>query len=119
MIRLYWFIFIVLLFGNCDSSKTSKEDSPDKKDTTSAWVYLKDTTSQGAIIYRPNFSLVKIDTSQIKLDFFDSIPETISTKMGGFYTYDTTKLSKNKYIFLTDLTSYAVIRVNGRDVYVE
>jgi hypothetical protein len=60
--------------------------------------------------------LTATDSSNIKLDFFNTIPETIS-KMGEFYSYDTTKLADNKYIFLTNLTEYAIIKVNNKDIY--
>lgn len=39
--------------------------------------------------------------------------------MGEFYSYDTTKLADNKYIFLSTLTNYGVIKINGKDVYLD
>jgi len=50
--------------------------------------------------------------------FFDTIPETISSP-GEFYTYDTTKIAENKYIFLTNLVEYVIIKVNSRHIYLK
>jgi hypothetical protein len=86
-------------------------------DTVRGALFEKDTTT-GTITIRPNYSLTKIDTSSIRLNFFDKIPETISFR-GEFYTYDTTKLANDKYIFLTNMTTYAIIKDNGKDIYLE
>jgi len=87
-------------------------------DTSSSALYKKDTGVNHVIYYEPNYSLIKIDTSSIRLNFFNKVPETISFR-GEFYTYDTTTLADNKYIFLTNMTTYAIIKSNGKDIYLE
>jgi hypothetical protein len=116
MTRLCSLIFIPFFTIACNSHKDPKQIPFNKRDTPSTPLYERDTLANNSIRLRPNYSLTKIDTSNIKLAFFDTIPETISS-MGEFYSYDTTKIANNKYIFLTNLTDYAIIRVNGKDVY--
>jgi|SRR6185312_1042779 len=117
MKSLSYLILVSILFIGCNSKKNSKLNRPVINDTISSALYEKDTTS-GTVSIRPNYSLIKIDTSNIRLNFFDKVPETIFFK-GEFYTYDTTKLADNKYIFLTNMGSYAIIKNNGRDIYLE
>ncbi|WP_207512412.1 hypothetical protein [Longitalea luteola] len=50
-----------------------------------------------------------------KLDFIQSIPGSIDG-CGEFFTYDTVKLSDEKYIFLSDMGEMAIIRIKGKDV---
>ena len=113
-------IFSIMLFTSCmlscNSNKNPKQITLNKNDTLSTPLYERDTLPNGSIRLRPNYSLTKNDTSNIELDFFDTIPETISSP-GEFYTYDTIKLVSNKYIFLTDLVEYAIIKMKGRDIY--
>jgi hypothetical protein len=115
MLRIcFSFISIVFVLIACGSHKTSKHFVLYQEDTLH--LYRKDTLPNGNTIIRPNFSLTKIDTSIIKIDFFDTIPESIS-RSGEFCTYDSIAIANNKYIFLTDIVSYAVIRINGKDIY--
>lgn len=106
-------IFILHLIA-CNTNKDSKQVPLQEKDIA---LYKRDSLPN-TIAFRPNYSLIKIDTSNIELAFFDIIPETISNP-GGFYTYDTTKLAENKFIFLTNLADYAIIRNNGKDIYLK
>ena len=54
-------------------------------------------------------------SANFKLDYFKSVPDTIDG-CGEYLTYDTSTVA-NKYIFLSDLSSFAIIKVNGKDVY--
>jgi hypothetical protein len=87
-------------------------------DTALIQLYERDTLPNGHIKLRPNYSLQQIDTSNIELTFFDTMPETISN-MGEFYSYDTTKLAADKYIFLTNLNEFAILKNKGRDIYLK
>ncbi len=60
----------------------------------------------------------KIDTS-FKLDFFESIPDTISGISGcvALCSYDSTERISDKYIFLANLRYFAIIKINGHDIY--
>jgi hypothetical protein len=102
---------VCIIYG-CDShSKTQKHISNGKK-----IFYTIDTLPNGTIRYRPNYLRTPIDSENIQLSFFDTIPETIG-KSGEFYCYDTTTLHLNRYIFLTNLTDFAIIRIRGKDIY--
>jgi uncharacterized protein YcfL len=118
MKSLSYLILVSILIIGCNSKKNSKLNRPVISDTSSSALYKKDTGLNHVIYYEPNYSFIKFDTSNITLNFFDKVPETISFK-GEFYTYDTTKLADNKYIFLTNMGSYAIIKNNGRDIYLE
>jgi hypothetical protein len=126
MLQLTRLILIAFLCSSCNSHKTSKQSiasitdtSSSHFDTSSNPLYWRFISPHNPIQYMPHFSLVQTDSSQINISFFDTIPETISPKMGEFYSYDTTKLADNKYIFLTTLTNYGVIKINGKDVYLD
>lgn len=49
-------------------------------------------------------------------EYFSSLPENFGLA-GDYYTFDTSKLSKNKYIFLSNLADSAAIKMNGEIVY--
>jgi hypothetical protein len=50
-----------------------------------------------------------------KLEFLKSIPGSIDG-CGEFFTYDTCNITDEKYIFLSDMGDFAMIRVKGKDV---
>lgn len=54
--------------------------------------------------------------SDIKLDYFRSIPNTIDG-CGEFFTYNTNEFGKDKFIFLSNITSFAIIKVEEKDIY--
>jgi len=54
-------------------------------------------------------------SANFKLDYFKAVPDTIDG-CGEYITYDTTTL-KDKYIFLSNLSDFAIIKVNGQDIY--
>lgn len=114
MMKIYTLIIVCLYLCACSANKDSKQIPLHERDTD---LYKRDTLLN-TIVFRPNYSLIKRDTSNIKLVFFDTIPETISNP-AGFYTYDTTNLADNKFIFLTNLADYAIIRNNGKDIYLK
>jgi hypothetical protein len=53
-----------------------------------------------------------------KLEFFREIPDTIDG-CGEYFTYDTNRISKNRYIFLSNLTEFAIIKINDRNIYLK
>lgn len=61
------------------------------------------------------FADVQAPIPPIKLDFFKSIPNEIDG-CSGLYTYDTTSLKDQQYIFVTNLQDLAFIRINGKTI---
>jgi hypothetical protein len=51
----------------------------------------------------------------VQLTFFNKLPPEIDG-CGGFYTYDTTSLKKEKYLFVTDLQKLAFMMVDGKKI---
>lgn len=102
----------------CNSDKNSEKTLSDQSNISPIELYERDTLPNGGIRLRPHYSLTKFDSSSIQLDFFDTIPETISSP-AEFYTYDTTGLKGNKYIFLTNLVEYAIVKIKGTDIYLK
>jgi hypothetical protein len=49
----------------------------------------------------------------IKLDAFKNIPTEIDGCMGA-YTYSTTPIANDRYIFVTDLQELGIIKINGK-----
>jgi hypothetical protein len=48
--------------------------------------------------------------------FFPSFPDTLNG-CSSYFTYDTTAMENGKYIFLTNYGDLALIRVDGKDIY--
>ena len=111
--QLYAVVSAAFFATACNADKDSKQTPGKRVESSNMALYQKDTFANR---FHPNYSLSKSDTSNIWLDFFDTIPETISNT-GEFYTYDTTKIAEKRYIFLTNLTEYAIIKINNKDVY--
>ena len=102
----------------CNLNKNPEKTLSDQSGISPIELYEKDTLPNGGIRLRPHYSLTKFDSSTIRLNFFDTIPETISSP-AEFYTYDTTELKDKKYIFLTNLVEYAILKIKGRDIYLK
>lgn len=94
----------IFLFTSCINNEHADKYSQ-KTDTSE-----KDVSKQIA-------SISKIDTA-LRLDFFNEIPDTISG-CGEYFTYDTCKVDKDRYIFLSNLTEFAIIKINGKDIYLK
>jgi hypothetical protein len=64
---------------------------------------------------------LELDTA-FRLDFFEAIPDTL-TGCGEYFTYDTIPVTdsanNNKYIFLSNLTDFAIIKIKGIDIYLK
>ncbi len=94
----------IILFTSCINNDHVEKYSQ-KIDTPKTVVSKQITTlSQG-------------DTT-FKLDFFNVIPDTISG-CGEYITYDTSTVTNKKYIFLSNLTEFAIIKINGKDIYLK
>jgi hypothetical protein len=104
MIRLATFLFSVFILTAFANDKSR----PDK-------VQKMDILRKAEIKMYTSIEVLKNDTV-FKLDFFKSIPDTISG-CGDYFTYDTTKVADDKYIFLSNLTEFAIIRIKGRVIY--
>lgn len=102
MTRTALILLTVFIWTSCSNGDT-EIDSSQKVDTSKA-----ETT-------KPVVAVSNVDTT-LKVDFFKAIPDTIEG-CGEYFTYDRTKVGNDKYIFLSNLTEFAVIKINGKDVY--
>ncbi|RYE50940.1 MAG: hypothetical protein EOP48_18980 [Sphingobacteriales bacterium] len=118
MTRLVTFLSIAIFCSACISQNPSKERPSLIDDATLVQLYERDTLPNGDIRLRPNYSLHQLDTSNIELTTFDTIPETISA-VGTFYSYDTTKLAVDSYLFVTNLTEFGILRNKGKHIYLK
>jgi hypothetical protein len=103
MTRLTFVLFTILILTSCTNSDQSASDIYQKKGTV-----ISDSTIIG-------ITSIIIDTT-LKLGFFKSVPDTIDG-CGEYFTYDTNNVSKNKYIFLSNLISFAIIKIDGINFY--
>jgi hypothetical protein len=92
---------LFVLTGCANQDKTA--DISQSDDTT------KIATAKRTVTSSP------IDTT-FKLDFFKAVPDTIDG-CGEYFTYDTSKASRDNYIFLSNLTDFAIIKISGKDIY--
>jgi hypothetical protein len=102
MTRPTLILLTILILTSCSNGDTSS-DNLQKADTIKA-----DTT-------KPVVAVSNVDTT-FKLDFFKPLPDTIDG-CGEYFTYDTSKMANDKYIFLSNLTDFAIIKIKGKDLY--
>ena len=57
---------------------------------------------------------VKTDTG-LKIDFFETVPDKIKG-CGEYFTYDTSSFENRRYVFLSNLSDFALIKVNGKEI---
>jgi hypothetical protein len=55
----------------------------------------------------------------IKLEYFVGLPTVFSNGGGNMLTFDSVKLDDKKYIFLSNLSGMAVVKLNGREIYLK
>lgn len=51
----------------------------------------------------------------IKIDLITKIPSEIDG-CSGLYTYDTTSMKRNKYVIVTDLQEFGLIKIQGKEI---
>jgi hypothetical protein len=61
---------------------------------------------------------IKNDVIAFPLEIFESVPDTIDG-CGDYYTYDSIKLDDQRYLFLSNLVDFALIKVNGKLIYLK
>lgn len=59
-----------------------------------------------------------LNKNVLKLDFFKTVPDTIDG-CGEYFTLENEKSDNQNYIFLSNLTSFAIIKVDGKNVFLE
>jgi hypothetical protein len=102
MTKLSSILLTILLFASCiHNDRANKNDRNDDTLNTNGSKQMD--------------SVIK-DDHTIKLDFFNEIPDTISG-CGEFFTYDTSAVTKGRYIFLSNLAEFAIIKINGKSIY--
>lgn len=67
---------------------------------------------------KPDSTLTTPVKLPMKLDMFSSIPDTIDG-CGDYYAADTDSAIQGRYIFLSNLTEFAIIRVSGIDIFLK
>lgn len=94
------FIFLsVLILAGCTNTGTT--DNPDKKGAAR-------TDIAGPAVADADTRLIP--------GFFNAIPDTIDG-CGEYFTFDTCRLADNRYIFLSNISEFAIIRIEGKDIY--
>ncbi|THU33415.1 hypothetical protein FAM09_25015 [Niastella caeni] len=96
-------LLALLVLTNCAGNDSASEDTPK---ASTAKTKTSNTKKAKAAAANP---------SGFKLDFIKSIPGSIDG-CGEFFTYDTCKLTEEKYIFLSDMGDMAIIRIKGKDI---
>ncbi|MFI5205411.1 MAG: hypothetical protein ACHQVK_00565 [Candidatus Paceibacterales bacterium] len=104
MTRQTLILLSCLIFTSCINNDRVEKNSQ-KKDTL-----RKVISNQIAVTSQ-------VDTA-FKLDFFSAIPDTISG-CGEYFTYDTNLVTNDRYIFISNLTEFAIIKINGKDIYLK
>lgn len=94
----------ILVFTNCASNEQANEDIP------------KDGSSKTRPGKKEKASTA--NKAGFKLDFFTSIPDDIDG-CGEFFTYDTSTVDDEHYIFLYDMDVHALINIKGKDVHLK
>jgi len=69
----------------------------------------------------PNISssLKNENKTDNKLEYFVGFPDVFKNDGGGMFTYDSVKLEHKKYIFLSNLSGVAAIKINGHEIYLK
>lgn len=106
MKKLVFAYSIILLLTSCAGNDQANE-TPSKDNSAKT----KDTKKGKAST--PNKATTPAGGP--KLDFLKSIPGSVDG-CGEFFTYDTCKISEEKYIFLSDMGDMAMIRIKGKDI---
>lgn len=104
MNRLTCLFIILLILSACTSLETKTHTSQ-----------INDTTKTETA--KQSESNSSIDTI-IKLDFFEAVPDTIDG-CGEYFTYDTSKFTNQKFIFLSNITDFAIIKISGKEIYLQ
>jgi hypothetical protein len=103
MTKLTTVLLSVLLYASCiHNDRVGK-------------IYQKSDTLE--TVSKQNATISQSDTT-FKLDFFNTIPDTIDG-CAEYITYDTSTVTKDKYIFLSNLTDFAIIKIKGNVIYLK
>jgi hypothetical protein len=65
-----------------------------------------------------NQTLNPNENLEAKLDFFETVPDTIDG-CGEYFTIESEKDDSENYIFLSNLSSFAIIKVSGENIFLE
>lgn len=102
-------VLLVLPFLiNCTPDEKEKEKETKQKTSTTKTKTANKEKAKAT-------TATKAVAPKSRLDFIQSIPGSIDG-CGEFFTYDSVKLSDEKYIFLSDMGEMAIIRIKGKDV---
>lgn len=55
----------------------------------------------------------------VRLEFFNEFPDVFKNNGGDMYTYDSVKLDDKKYIFLSNLSGMAAVKIDGCEIYLK
>lgn len=104
MMRLNLYLSVLFFLTAC-ANHQQKVENTKKTDSAPAKVIAAQKTTP----------IPPTDTA-FTLDYFPAVPDTING-CGDTYTFDTTAIARDKYIFLSNLTDFAIIRVKGVNIY--
>lgn len=93
MIKTFIFSFVIITLFSCNKNARTE-------------------MLEGNQTLKPNKNL------EVKLDFFKTVPDTIDG-CGEYFTIESEKDDSENYIFLSNLSSFAIIKVNGKNVILE
>lgn len=67
---------------------------------------------------KPDSTLTPQAKLPAKLDAFASVPDTIDG-CGDYYAAESDSATKGNYIFLSNMTEFAIIRVDGKNIFLK
>ncbi|MFL5741152.1 MAG: hypothetical protein ACJ75B_13095 [Flavisolibacter sp.] len=113
MLKPTFLFFALLMLAGCTNHDRTNESSPitDSGKTGTTRNDKKKTEAAKLAAIADN------DTT-LRLEFFQSIPDTIDG-CGEYFTYDTSKVKNDRYIFLSNLTDFAIIKIVGKNIYLK
>ena len=82
-------------------------------DTTGSKAQLRDTAKLDTVKKVVHISPIGIVTDH---EFSQIVTDTLDVACGEQYTYDTCKLTDEKYIFIADASDQAMIKINGKNI---
>lgn len=81
--------------------------------------YSKSSVLKSAERLKSSEKVIKIgNEKEINLDYFEKTPDTIDG-CGYSVEYDSVNKSLSKNIFVSNITDFAIIKVNGKDIYLK
>jgi hypothetical protein len=106
-------VFLALLLGSCANHTPEQPDTSTPSVQAPPAVVTEDTLN-------PKGTKVTMtaDTTSLILEFLTPLPDTIEG-CSGLYAMDPSFLKEGMYLFATNVSQFGIIRLNGRDIYLQ